>query len=134
MKTKNIQEVVEEYYSNIALKNYEATMLLFADQVDWRIPGNEKVAPWVKYRKNREEVREFFKDLVEYVEGVSFEVTGKFYDGNQAVVTGHLVTRIRATDKLFESDFTVQFTVENGLITRYLMLEDSFGLVESLKP
>ncbi|AKH94233.1 nuclear transport factor 2 family protein [Elizabethkingia anophelis] len=129
---KQTQQVVEQYYDNLASGNYEANVQLFADQVEWRIPGDAERAVWIKERNTKEEVRAFFKELYENIEGVSFDITGKFYNENRAVVTGHLVSRVLSTGKLFDSHFTVQFTVEKGLITRYLMLEDSYGLVEAL--
>ncbi|MCL1673786.1 nuclear transport factor 2 family protein [Elizabethkingia ursingii] len=129
---KQTQQVVEQYYHNLALGNYEANVQLFADHVEWRIPGNAECAVWIKDRNTKEEVSTFFKELYENIEGISFDVSGKFYHENRAVVTGHLVSRVLSTGKLFDSHFTVQFTIDNGLITKYLMLEDSYGLVEAL--
>ncbi|AJW62304.1 SnoaL-like domain protein [Elizabethkingia miricola] len=129
---KQTQQVVEQYYQNLASGNYEACVLLFADSVEWRIPGNAELAVWIKDRNTKEEIRTFFKELFENLETISFEVTGKFYNENRAVVTGHLISRVLSTGKLFDSHFTVQFTVEKGFITKYLMLEDSNGLVEAL--
>ncbi|MDR1202113.1 MAG: nuclear transport factor 2 family protein [Tannerellaceae bacterium] len=126
------RQIVEQYYDNLAKKDYEANVQLFAETVEWRIPGDATRAIWIKDRNSRDEVREFFRELYENLEGVSFEITGKFYNGNQAVVTGHLVSRVLKTDKLFDSYFTTQFTVENGLITKYLFLEDSLALIECL--
>ncbi|WP_312400281.1 nuclear transport factor 2 family protein [Sphingobacterium sp.] len=134
MNTVNMTvQTVEAFYNNLANKDYQANINLFADTVEWRIPGNDKVATWIKDRNSKTEIQDFYRELYENLEGVSFDITGKYYDGNKAVVTGHLVSRILRTGKLFDSYFSVEFTVENGLITKYLMLENSYALIESLK-
>lgn len=130
MTTEN---VVNKYYTHLLKKEFHEVINLFAEKVTWRIPGNAERAPWIKDRNSKAEVSEFFKELYSYLEGVSFTINDQFFLGNKAVVTGHLVSRILSTGKLFDSHFTAQFTVENGLITDYLMLEDSYQLVETLK-
>ncbi|NLR69134.1 nuclear transport factor 2 family protein [Chitinophaga varians] len=130
--TTKTKETVEAYLNNMASKNYQANASLFADNVEWRIPGNKAKAPWIRDRNTKAEAVGFYEELFRYVEGISFEITGKFYDGDQAVVTGHLVSRMLSTGKLFDSLFTIQVTVTDGLITRYILLEDSYNLVEAL--
>jgi hypothetical protein len=39
-----------------------------------------------------------------------------------------------ATGRLFESMFSAHITVSNGLISRYRVQEDSWGLVVALNP
>ncbi|WP_206156078.1 nuclear transport factor 2 family protein [Chitinophaga fulva] len=131
-QTTKTKEVVEAYWNNASSKNYQANASLFADEVEWRIPGNKEKAPWIRDRNTKAEAVSFFQELFVHVEAVSFDITGKFYDGNHAVVTGHLVSRMLSTGKLFDSPFTIQITVANGLITKYLLLEDSLGLVQAL--
>lgn len=134
MNTVDItKQVIETFYKNLANNDYQANINLFTDTVEWRIPGNDKVAVWVKDRNSKAEIQDFYKELYENLEGVSFEITGKFYEENKAVVTGHLVARILSTGKLFNTYFSMQFTLQNGLISHYLMLEDSYALVEALK-
>lgn len=137
METTIIEEqtksVIEQFYHNLAAKNFEANVQLFAENVKWHIPGNQRMATWIKDRNSRDDIKNFYKELYENLEGVSFDVTRKFYNEDQAVVTGHLVSRILSSGKLFDSYFTVQFTVENNLITEYLMLEDSYALIEAIK-
>ncbi len=130
MTTEN---VVSKYYTHLLEKDFDEIINLFADKVTWRIPGNAEQAPWIKDRNNKTEVKAFYMELYSHVEAVSFTINEQFVKGEKAVVTGHLVSRILNTGKLFDSHFTAQFTVENGLITNYLMLEDSYHLVEALK-
>ncbi|MBC9915464.1 nuclear transport factor 2 family protein [Chitinophaga varians] len=130
--TAKTKAVVEAYFNNASVKNYQANESLFADEVEWRIPGNKEKAPWLKDRNTKLEAVSFYQELFTYLEAVSFDITGKFYDGHQAVVTGHLVSRMLSTGKLFDSPFSIQITVRDGRITRYLLLEDSLGLVAAL--
>lgn len=134
MSTANTtKQVVDAFYKSLANKDYQANVNLFADTAEWRIPGNDKVAVWVKDRNGKAEIQEFYKELHENLEGVNFEITGKFYNEDKAVITGRLLSRILSTGKLYDTYFSIQFTIKEGLITHYLMLEDSYALVEALK-
>lgn len=127
------RKIVEQYYQNLTLKNYEANVNLFAEQVEWRIPGNAELVGYIKNRHTKAEIRNYYRELNENLEPLSFNITEKFFNGEKAVVTGHMSNRMLSTGNLFESPFTVQFTVKNGLITNYLFLEDSYALVKSLE-
>lgn len=131
--TKSTQEVIDIFYNNIAKGKSNENIKLFSDNIEWRIPGNDSIALWIKDRNTKEEVADFYKDLYQYTEPLTFDITGKFISNNKAVVTGNLTSRIKKTGKIFASPFSVQFIVRDGLITHYLMLEDSFGLTEAMK-
>ncbi|AQX13691.1 hypothetical protein BAX94_06065 [Elizabethkingia meningoseptica] len=128
------KQIVEEYYKNLKSGNFEAVIRLFSENAEWRIPGNAEQAVWLKDRNGKDEICNFFKELYKNIESISFDITGEFYNAERAVVIGHLISRILSTGKLFNSYFTVQFTVEDRLITKYLMLEDSYALIEALTP
>ncbi|KIO78020.1 hypothetical protein TH53_06215 [Pedobacter lusitanus] len=127
-------ELIETYFRKLLVeRDIKGIIDLYSDQVDFNIPGNTDVAPWVGRRKNKTEIAEFYDLLVQYLDHQSFIITNRFIQDNQAVITGNLASRVRSSDKVFKSDFSMQFTQENGLITHYLMLEDSYALVEAIK-
>ncbi len=113
----------------------DALAALFAENIDWDIPGDTAAVPWIGKRTTRAEARAFFEeDVPKYLLPDRFDVDGTFADGNRAVRTGRLRTRVRSTGKWIESRFVQEFTVENGRITRYFLHEDSWQVAEAVKP
>ena len=54
-----------------------------------------------------------------------FEMDHTFIDGKEAAVFGKAGRTVTETGKKFKEPFCMRFTIENGLITKFLMLEDS---------
>ncbi|MGC7099668.1 nuclear transport factor 2 family protein [Amycolatopsis lurida] len=106
---------------------------LFAETVDWDIPGDTAAVPWIGKRTTRAEVRDFFSDLDRYLERDVYEVEQTFVDGQLAVRTGHLRSRIRANDRWIETRFAIELTVTDGLITRYHLHEDSWHIADAAR-
>ena len=52
-------------------------------------------------------------------------------DGDRAVALEQLASRVTSTNRLIESDFAIAFTVREGAIVSYLLLEDSFAVAEA---
>lgn len=75
---KQTQQVVEQYYDNLASGNYEANVQLFADQVEWRIPGDAERAVWIKERNTKEEVRAFSKNFMKILKVYLLILPGNF--------------------------------------------------------
>src|SRR5262249_2414123 len=102
------------------------------EDVDWYIPGHEALAPWLGRRHHRHEVEAFFRLLFANVDPVRFELQHLLVEGDFAVTTGEFASRMHKTGKVYESLFSTHFTVREGLIVRYRVLEDSHGLVMAL--
>ena len=130
--TNNTNKVVEDFYAALAAKNLDKIVNQFSDDVDWFIAGEETLAPWLGQRNNRQEVKEFFQVLQDNLESVRFEIEHILADGDFAVATGELASRMLSTGVVFESTFSAHFTVRENQIIRYRFLEDSDGLVKAL--
>ncbi|MEU5880055.1 hypothetical protein [Spirillospora sp. NPDC047279] len=52
-------------------------------------------------------------------------------DGTNAVVIGTSSQRVKATGKRFAMTFALRLTVEDGLLTRHHMYEDSLAVAEA---
>ncbi|WP_394842612.1 nuclear transport factor 2 family protein [Pendulispora brunnea] len=112
----------------------EAIAALFSEDVDWNIPGDTARVPWIGRKKGRAGVADFVRGLRERIESLHFEVRSILVDGEHAVALGELASRVTSTGKVIESPFSFEFTVRDGLITKYLMLEDSFAVREAVLP
>jgi ketosteroid isomerase-like protein len=125
-------EVVTAFFEIQAGKRAGKIEDLFADKVDWDLPGNESKFPWVGKRHTKQEVAAFFADFHRHIEPVSFEVQFCAFEGEHAVAVGSLTSKILKYDKLFSTAFTATFKVQEGKIVKYHFLEESYKLNEMM--
>jgi uncharacterized protein len=126
------QEIVLTYLKALAARDLNAIMPLFSEKVDWDVPGNETLAPWLGKRETAEEVKEFYHLLWKNTEAIDANIDHLFIDGSHAVVTGTFSSKMLQTGAVYTSLFFIHLTVENDLIVRYRLLEDSYGVVKAL--
>lgn len=108
-----------------------AVLELFAEEVDWDIPGDLETVPWIGPRRNREAVGAFHRDLAAHIVPERFEVQNILADDEVAVALGELASRVKATGQLIESPFAFVLTVKQGRIVRYRLLEDSHAVARA---
>ena len=123
---------VQAFFKAMDQRDLNAIVELFSEQLDWFIPGDEKLAPWLGKREDKDGVRDFFSLLWSATEPITAQVDHLFVDGDQAVVVGTFSTRMLTTGKVVDSLFYIDLTIEGGLITRYRLLEDSLAVYRAL--
>ncbi|MFP9228373.1 nuclear transport factor 2 family protein [Pectobacterium cacticida] len=130
------REVAERYFERVAAfwsKPNDPQMLrmlveLFAERLEWDIPGNMQVVPWIGPRQDREGVASFFRELAEQITPERFEVWRILADDDMAVALGQLASRVKRTGSLIESPFAFVLTIRDGYIVGFRMLEDSYAV------
>lgn len=100
---------------------------LCTPDLDWNIPGDSGVLPWVGHKTGNEAIADFVRDTQTMIERVSLDIKDVLASDERAVILGHLQTRINATGKLIDSAFAIILTFSGGKIASFLMLEDSFA-------
>ncbi|SHL05737.1 nuclear transport factor 2 family protein [Chryseobacterium polytrichastri] len=105
---------------------------LFADEIDWDLPGNTEKFEWVGKRTKKNQVGEFFKLLYANVKPEKFEIDFIAVKGENATVVGELSSKILKYDKVFTTEFVVIFKVVNGKIVKFHLLEDGYKLNEEM--
>jgi hypothetical protein len=128
--------VVEEFLVRAGEGEPERIAALFAEKVDWMIADNPAV-PWIRPRSTRADVVAHFRELaaaVEPMQGSGRAVEALVVEGNEAMVTGRLAGRVRATDREFTSPFALRLTVEGGKVTRFHLYEDSLTVAAACAP
>lgn len=128
MTTTNTQLLVQQFLTCLTQRDITKLTTLFDEEVDWYIPGNESLVPWIGRRNSRTEVQSFFQLLWQNTEPVSAKIDHILIDESVAIITGEFSTKMLATDKIVDSVFFIQITFKNGLITRYRLLEDSYAV------
>jgi uncharacterized protein len=133
--SERVKAAVTEYFRRLSTGDRDKVVELFADDVRWDIPGATEFVPWLGPRRNRAEVREFFDQLDKGLIPDRFDMERVLADGPHAVAVGRLRGTIRATGKVIDSAFTIQFEVDDdGLISKYLLLEDSWHIANAVRP
>lgn len=126
------QEITISFLKALSERNLNAITALFADQVDWYIPGNQILAPWLGKRETRDEIKAFFELLWEKTLPVSANIDNIFVEGNEAVITGCFASKMLQTGAVCESLFFIHLRIANNLIVRYRLLEDTHEVVKAL--
>ena len=125
--------VVERYFELLSTgADAHAVAALFSDAVDWVIAGDTARVSWIGRKVGRAGVASFVTELREKIESVRFERKALLVDGHRAVAIGELVSRVKPTGRLIETEFAFDFTIEDGLVTRYRMFEDSVAVAAAV--
>ncbi|MGP3985524.1 nuclear transport factor 2 family protein [Streptomyces sp. 3N207] len=127
---------VEEFLGRVGKGDAERIAELFAEEVDWMIAANP-TALWMRPRSTRADVAAHFRELsvgVEPMAGSGRAVEALVVEGNEAMLTGNIAGRVRATGKELTSPFAMRLTVENGEVTRYHLYEDSLAVAAACAP
>lgn len=98
----------------------------FDEKAEMFIPGDMKNVPWIGKRIGRAAITDHFKLLRENIKPEKLEFTDILSKGNRVVILGYLESRMKKNNKVMKSEFSIDIVVENGLLTRYHLLEDSF--------
>jgi ketosteroid isomerase-like protein len=101
---------------------------LFSTDVQFEVPGDVGVLPWIGRGIGRSAVSDFIRGTRRLLERVRFDVQGILADDDRAVIFGDLASRVSGTGKLIESPFALILNVSDGKIARFQMLEDSFAV------
>jgi uncharacterized protein len=127
----SIRTVIDRYFVLASSAAPESVAELFSEAVDFDIPGDVASVPWLGRREGRAGVAAFIAEIRRGTRGDIFEIERIVVDGDIAVILGHFRTLAIATNKMMNSDFAFVFTVVNGLITRFRLLEDSYAVSQA---
>ena len=100
---------------------------LFSADLDWSIPGDSGVLPWVGHRTGREAIIDFVRKSGQMIERIGLEIHDVVASEERAIIFGELASRIKGTGKVIETAYAIVLTISGDEITRFLMLEDSFA-------
>ena len=93
--TEATRAMVAEFFRRMGAREPEPIAALFADEVDWFIPGNEAVAPWVGRRGTRAQVAEFYRMLFAAVTPLCASTCSTcWWTDEVAIATGEFSSRM----------------------------------------
>ncbi|MEC3977290.1 nuclear transport factor 2 family protein [Amycolatopsis sp. H20-H5] len=127
---------VAEFLRRVGEGEPDRIAALFADEVDWLLdwPAEAHPAtPWIRPRSTRADVADHFRALGSFHRPDAREPARPevLVDGPDAVVFVELRQTVRATGKPYTALCALRLTVEDGLITRYHVYEDSLSVANA---
>lgn len=127
-------EIINRWFSRFqAGASAEELAGFWAEDAVMFIAGDTKNIPWVGKRVGRADIAAHYRVLWKNIKSESLVITDMLSKGNKVIVLGHLKSRYLGNNKLIDSDFCMNITMENGLIKTYYFLEDSFDVAEKVK-
>ncbi|MFD5651272.1 nuclear transport factor 2 family protein [Streptomyces sp. NPDC127039] len=136
----NTRSVVEDLLRRIGTGDAEHIAGLYADRGDWRLDWPEAehgrpATPWIRHRSTRADAAAHYRELAEHhlPEQADTEVERILVDGNDAVVIGEIRQTARPTGRAYHARFALHLTVENGLVTRHHVYEDSLAVAQAFE-
>ncbi|MEV8405766.1 nuclear transport factor 2 family protein [Streptomyces niveus] len=134
------RQVVQELLGRIGAGDPDRIAELYADGADWRLDWPEAEhgragTPWIRHRSSRADAAAHYRELGEHhvPEEAGTEIERILVDGNDAVVTGEIRQTARSTGRAYRSRFALHLTVENGLVTRHHVYEDSLAVAQAFE-
>lgn len=132
------RQVVGELLRRIGAGDPARIAELYADGADWKLDWPETehgraATPWIRHRSSRADAAAHYREVGEHhvPEEVGTEIERILVDGNDAVVTGEIRQTARSTGRAYRARFALHLTVENGLVTRHHVYEDSLAVARA---
>jgi len=130
-KTK---ETAEKFFGYVGAKNPEGIASMVSENVDWYI-FESKYMPWTGHRSKREEIAVLFKTLFSYFVDGSEKLEAKSFllRGNEVAVFGFVERTVKKNGKHFKMPLAIHITVENNLISKFSLYEETLIIEKVLK-
>ncbi|MFF7146363.1 nuclear transport factor 2 family protein [Streptomyces nodosus] len=130
--------VVEELLRRIGEGDPERIAEMYAGRGDWKLDWPEAehgraATPWIRHRFTRADAAAHYRELTEHhVPGqAATEIERILIDGRDAVVLGEIRQTARSTGRAYRARFALHLTVEDGLVTRHHVYEDSLAVAQA---
>jgi ketosteroid isomerase-like protein len=131
VKTK---QTVDKFFEYVQAKNPDKISSMVSENVDWYI-FESKYMPWTGHRSKREEISELFKTLFSYfVDGSEkLEAQSFLLRGNEVAVFGFVERTVKKNGKHFRMPLAMHLTVENNLISKFSLYEETLIIEKAIK-
>uniref|UniRef100_A0AAU3H7M0 Nuclear transport factor 2 family protein n=1 Tax=Streptomyces sp. NBC_01401 TaxID=2903854 RepID=A0AAU3H7M0_9ACTN len=133
----NSQSAAGEFLRRLGEGDPDRIAELFAEHVDWQLnwpTSGHPAVPWIRPRSTRADVADHFREIAAFhvPEESAGTVLRVLTDGTDAIVLGDIRQTVKATGRPYTALCALHLTIEEGLITRYAVYEDSLTVAEAL--
>ncbi|HZP69381.1 MAG TPA: nuclear transport factor 2 family protein [Pseudolabrys sp.] len=116
---------VRSLYAAFGRGDISAIVDAIAPNAAWEVVGREKDYPLFGARKGPAAVRDFFKQVGENQERVSFTPRDFHAVGDMVLVLGHYTWMLRKTGRPVDTEWAHVFTVRSGKVAAFREFTDT---------
>jgi hypothetical protein len=124
MTASNIS-LIRSLYAAFERGDFATIVGAITSDASWEVVGRVKDYPLFGTRKGPAAVREFFNQIGETQEAVSFKPRDFHAAGNTVLVLGHYTWMLRRTGKPVDTEWAHVFTVKNGKVAAFREFTDT---------
>ena len=132
MSKRENTQLVQQAYRDFQSRDIPALLDALSEDVEWVVPEVEGVPGRGTWR-GPEQVGEFFRILSDTQESRQLELREIVAQGDKVVVLGHYAWHVKATGKVWESDFAHVCSVHDGKVTRFQEYTDTAALGDAFR-
>jgi hypothetical protein len=125
---ENVQ-AVQGLYTAFQRGDFSTFLNMLDDKVEWFVPGPQQILPWAGLRQGREQVDQFFAEYAQTAEILQFEPREFIGQGEKVVVLGYRRDHVKATNRIFESEWAQVYTLRAGKIVSFRGYYDTAAMV-----
>jgi uncharacterized protein len=129
---QNVQ-AVQEIFSAFGRGDIASILDALADDVEWHEPGPTAILPWAGTRHGRAQVAQFFTAVGETLEILQFEPWEFWAEEDKVAVFGYEQARAKPTDRTYESEWVMVFTLRGGQVVRFHRYYDTAAAVVAFR-
>jgi uncharacterized protein len=109
----------------------QGLLALFAEDIEWIVPGEGW--PLSGTYRGHAGVADFFRKDLEMAEYSIVEPREFVAQGDRVLVVGFSSGRVKTTNKTFENNWVIAFTVRNGKVTNVREYIDTLALARAFE-
>ncbi len=120
-------EIVEALLERLGTQDADGAAELFAQDIDWFVPGDPDDLPWTGQRSRREHVPEYLRTLwANFVPGESSADIDKILvDGDEAVIFSTFKHKVEKNGNTLLVSTAMRIVVDGGKIVKMHLYEDT---------
>jgi ketosteroid isomerase-like protein len=131
-KEENIQ-AVQNTYKAFGRGDMRAILNAMAHNVDWLYVGRPEDVPFAGLRHGHEQLMELFTFIGKTIDVLEFAPHEIMAFDDKVLVLGFERARVKATNRVFETDWTHLFTMQNGKVTSVRAFYDTATIAAAFR-
>jgi ketosteroid isomerase-like protein len=126
------QNIITSFMERLASGNADGLSDLFAEEIDWFVPGSVDL-PWTGRRSKAGDVNVYFRTMwPHFIAGKSESKLEKIIiKDHDAVVFARFTHFAKSTGRGFETEAALHFTIMDGKIVRMHLYEDTLAVSQA---
>lgn len=126
-------QVVSDLYAAFGRGDMPGLLAVIDGEVDWLFNGRPSDVPFAGHFRGHAGMLQFFGTIGPLVEVHEFGPTEVHAFGDHVLSLGHERVGVRATGKVFETDWIHFFTIKHGKIVRLREYYDTARMAEAFR-